>query len=239
MIKISGVSKSFNGQPVLDDISLEVKENEILVILGESGTGKSVLLKNMIGLLKPDEGSIFIDSEDITKLSEKALLKIRKGIGYLFQEGALYDFMNVFENVAFPLKEHTSLKQQEIINKVQAVLKEIDLAGIERKYPSELSGGMKKRVALARAIILGSKILFCDEPTSGLDPIRSRDISDLIKDVSKRMGCSTVVTSHDIKNAFRIADRVALIHKGKIIAVGTPSDLKSSDDKFVREFILC
>ncbi|HBG61471.1 MAG TPA: ABC transporter ATP-binding protein, partial [Candidatus Omnitrophica bacterium] len=136
-------------------------------------------------------------------------------------------------------KEHTSLKQQEIINKVQAVLKEIDLAGIERKYPSELSGGMKKRVALARAIILGSKILFCDEPTSGLDPIRSRDISDLIKDVSKRMGCSTVVTSHDIKNAFRIADRVALIHKGKIIAVGTPSDLKSSDDKFVREFILC
>ncbi|OGX26723.1 MAG: ABC transporter ATP-binding protein [Omnitrophica WOR_2 bacterium GWF2_38_59] len=239
MIKISGVSKSFNGQLVLDDISLEVKENEILVILGESGTGKSVLLKNMIGLLKPDEGSIFIDSEDITKLSEKALLKIRKGIGYLFQEGALYDFMNVFENVAFPLKEHTSLKQQEIINKVQAVLKEIDLAGIERKYPSELSGGMKKRVALARAIILGSKILFCDEPTSGLDPIRSRDISDLIKDVSKRMGCSTVVTSHDIKNAFRIADRVALIHKGKIIAVGTPSDLKSSDDKFVREFILC
>src|SRR3989339_144231 len=238
MIKISGVSKSFNGQLVLDDISLEVKENEILVILGESGTGKSVLLKNMIGLLKPDEGSIFIDSEDITKLSEKALLKIRKGIGYLFQEGALYDFMNVFENVAFPLKEHTSLKQQEIINKVQAVLKEIDLAGIERKYPSELSGGMKKRVALARAIILGSKILFCDEPTSGLDPIRSRDISDLIKDVSKRMGCSTVVTSHDIKNAFRIADRVALIHKGKIIAVGTPSDLKSSDDKFVREFIL-
>ncbi|MBU1997551.1 MAG: ATP-binding cassette domain-containing protein [Candidatus Omnitrophica bacterium] len=238
MIKISGVSKSFNGQVVLADINLEVKENEILVILGESGTGKSVLLKNMMGLLMPDEGSIFIDSQDITKLSERMLLKIRKGIGYLFQEGALYDFMNVFENVAFPLKEHTDLKQKEILDKVQAVLKEMDLKGIERKFPSELSGGMKKRVALARAIILDSKILFCDEPTSGLDPIRSRDISDLIKNVSKRMGCSTVVTSHDIKNAFRIADRVALIHKGTIIAVGTPSDLESSEDKFVREFIL-
>ncbi|MBU0469740.1 MAG: ATP-binding cassette domain-containing protein [Candidatus Omnitrophica bacterium] len=238
MIKISGVSKSFNGQVVLADINLEVKENEILVILGESGTGKSVLLKNMMGLLMPDEGSIFIDSQDITKLSERMLLKIRKGIGYLFQEGALYDFMNVFENVAFPLKEHTDLKQKEILDKVQAVLKEMDLEGIERKFPSELSGGMKKRVALARAIILDSKILFCDEPTSGLDPIRSRDISDLIKNVSKRMGCSTVVTSHDIKNAFRIADRVALIHKGTIIAVGTPSDLESSEDKFVREFIL-
>ena len=239
MIKVSGVSKSFNGQLVLDQVDLEVKENEVFVILGESGTGKSVLLKHMMGLLKPDKGSIFIDSVDIAKLPERKLLQIRKRIGFLFQEGALYDFMNVFENVAFPLKEHTNLKQKDILDKVQAVLKEIDLEGIERKYPSELSGGMKKRVALARSIILDSKILFCDEPTSGLDPIRSRDISDLIKDVSKRMGCATVVTSHDIKNAFRIADRVALIHEGKIIAVGTQAELESSRDNFVREFILC
>ena len=239
MIKVSGVSKSFNGQLVIDQVSLEVNTNEIFVILGESGTGKSVLLKHMMGLIRPDQGSIFIDSVDITKLPERKLLQIRKRIGFLFQEGALYDFMNVFENVAFPLKEHTNLKQKDILDKVQAVLKEIDLEGIERKYPSELSGGMKKRVALARAIILDSKILFCDEPTSGLDPIRSRDISDLIKDVSKRMGCATVVTSHDIKNAFRIADRVALIHEGKIIAVGTQAELESSQDNFVREFILC
>lgn len=239
MIKVSGVSKSFNGQCVLDNVSLEIKKNEVFVLLGESGTGKSVLLKNMMGLIKPDEGSIFIDSVDITKLSEKKLLQIRKNIGYLFQEGALYDFMNVFENVAFPLKEHTKLKQKEILNKVQSVLKEIDLEDVERKYPAELSGGMKKRVALARSIILDSKVLFCDEPTSGLDPIRSRDISDLIKNVSRRMECSTVVTSHDIKNAFRIADRLALIHRGKIIAVGTQAELESSKDKFVREFILC
>jgi len=239
MIKVSGVSKSFNGQKVLDNVSVEIKANEIFVLLGESGTGKSVLLKHMMGLLKPDAGNIFIDSVDITKLSERKLLQIRKSIGFLFQEGALYDFMNVFENVAFPLKEHTRLKQGDILEKVQSVLRDIDLDGIERKFPSELSGGMKKRVALARSIILDSKILFCDEPTSGLDPIRSRDISDLIRDVSKRMGCSTVVTSHDIKNAFRIADRVALIHKGKIIAVGTQEELESSEDKFVREFILC
>lgn len=239
MIQVFNLSKSFDGQLVLDNIDLKIEKNEIFVILGESGTGKSVLLKHMVGLLKPDEGSILIDNDDITRLTEKELLRLRKRMGYLFQEGALYDFMNVFENVAFPLKEHADLKPAEIASKVQSILKEIDLQGIERKYPSELSGGMKKRVALARSIILDSKILFCDEPTSGLDPIRSKDISNLIKTVSRRMGCTTVITSHDIKNTFRIADRVALIHGGKIIAIGTREELKASRDEFVREFILC
>ncbi|HBR14830.1 MAG TPA: ABC transporter ATP-binding protein [Candidatus Omnitrophica bacterium] len=237
MIRITHLSKSFGSQMVLDDISLEIQEGELLVILGESGTGKSVLLKHLIGLLRPDQGRVEINATDITVLPEKELLKIRQKIGYLFQEGALYDFMNVFENIAFPLREHTTMDEAAIAQKVRGVLKLIDLRDVERKYPAELSGGMKKRVALARAIILDSKILFCDEPTSGLDPIRSRDISDLIRDISKRLGCTTVVSSHDIQNSFRIADRLILIREGKIAASGTQFDLKASNDFFVREFI--
>ncbi len=237
MIRISHLSKAFNGQVVLEDISLEIQKGEILVILGESGTGKSVLLKHMIGLLKPDQGEIYMDSQNITRLSEKDLLKMRKNMGYLFQEGALFDFMNVFENIAFPLREHTRLERGMIRRKVLDILKVIGLEGVEKKYPSELSGGMKKRVALARAIILDSKILFCDEPTSGLDPIRSRDISDLIRDVSRRLHCTTVVTSHDIQNSFRIADRLALLQKGRIVALGTPQELRNSTDLFIKEFI--
>lgn len=237
MIRIEHLSKSFNGPIVLDDINLEIGKGEIIAILGESGTGKSVLLKHMIGLLKPDAGHIEIDGKNITQLSERELLKVRRGIGYLFQEGALYDFMNVFENVAFPLQEHTQYDRQTIEQKVRDVLAMVDLKGVEDKYPSELSGGMKKRVGLARSIILDSKILFCDEPTSGLDPIRSRDISNLIKDISKSLNCTTVITSHDIGNAFRIADRLALIRGGKIITCGTQAQMKKSSDAFVREFI--
>ncbi|OGX42382.1 MAG: ABC transporter ATP-binding protein [Omnitrophica WOR_2 bacterium RIFCSPLOWO2_12_FULL_50_9] len=237
MIRILHLSKAFNGQVVLEDISLEIQKGEILVILGESGTGKSVLLKHMIGLLKPDQGEIYMDSQNITRLSEKDLLKMRKNMGYLFQEGALFDFMNVFENIAFPLREHTRLDRGMIRRKVLDILKVIGLEGVEKKYPSELSGGMKKRVALARAIILDSKILFCDEPTSGLDPIRSRDISDLIRDVSRRLHSTTVVTSHDIQNSFRIADRLALLQKGRIVALGAPQELRNSTDLFIKEFI--
>jgi len=237
MIQISNLSKSFNGQKILDNISLVIDKGEIIVVAGESGVGKSVLLKHIIGLLKPDEGSILIDQEDITAMTEKQLLKIRKGIGYLFQEGALYDFMNVFDNIAFPLREHTKLDNKTISDKVKDILRVVDLEGIDKKYPSEISGGMKKRVALARAIILDSKILLCDEPTSGLDPIRSRDISDLIKNVSKKMNCTTVITSHDITNSFRIADRLALIRNGGIAALGTQQELEKSSNMFVKEFI--
>ncbi|MDP8212463.1 MAG: ATP-binding cassette domain-containing protein [Candidatus Zapsychrus exili] len=237
MIKVSNLSKRFLDQTVLDDISFDVSKGEIVVILGESGVGKSVLLKHLIGLITPDSGSVYIDNIDITKLSEKRLLKVRKNIGYLFQEGALYDFMNVFENLAFPLVEHTSLDNETIKNKISSILKMVDLEGIEKKYPSELSGGMKKRVGLARAIILDSKILFCDEPTSGLDPIRSRDISDLIRSIVKRLDCACVITSHDIKNSFRIADRLILIKNGKIAAIGSKESIESSDNKFVQEFI--
>ncbi len=237
MIRVTHLSKSFNGQRVLDDVSLEVKEAEMFVILGESGTGKSVFLKHLIGLLKPDQGQVNVGGEDITHLSETELLGVRKKIGYLFQEAALYDFMTVFENVAFPLREHTDYDADRIQRKVQEALKMVDLEDVDHKYPSELSGGMRKRVGLARAIILDSKILFCDEPTSGLDPIRSRDISNLIRHVSREMKSTTVMTSHDIPNSFRIADRLALMHQGRIIAVGTGGELKASQDPFVKQFI--
>ncbi|MBI5149941.1 MAG: ABC transporter ATP-binding protein [Candidatus Omnitrophica bacterium] len=237
MIRVEHLYKSFQGQKVLEDINLEVKKGELLVVLGESGTGKSVLLKHLAGLLKPDRGSVRIDGKDITGMPERELLRVRKDIGYLFQEGALYDFMNVFENIAFPLREHTALDGKAIRGKVQDILKLIGLQGIEEKYPAELSGGMKKRVALARAVILGSKILFCDEPTSGLDPLRSRDISELIRGVAGKLHCTTVVTSHDISNSFRIADRIALLQDGRVVAIGTPSEIRASRNVFVQEFI--
>ncbi len=237
MIKISNLSKAFGSQVVLDDVSFSIDDGEIIAILGESGTGKSVLLKHMMGLIKPDQGVIEIDEVEVSKLKESELLSVRKKIGYLFQEGALYDFLNVFDNIAFPLKEHTKLKKSEINQKVTDILDLVDLKGTEKKFPSELSGGMKKRVGLARAIILDSKMLFCDEPTSGLDPIRSKDISDLIKSVAKKLNCFTIITSHDIRNAFRICDRAILLKNGKIVGMGTEKELRSLDDSFIKDFI--
>ena len=237
MIAVSHLTKRLSGQLVLEDINLSVAEGELLVILGESGAGKSVLLQHLIGLMKPDKGTITIDGQEITTLSEQQLLQVRKKIGYLFQEGALYDFMNIYENVAFPLEEHTRLEEEQIHQKVKNVLETVGLSSVEEKFPSELSGGMKKRAALARAVVLDSKILFCDEPTSGLDPILSRDISNLISHIARQLNCTTVVTSHDIVNSLRIADRLALVHQGKLVAVGTEPQLKSSQDPFVQEFI--
>ena len=237
MITVRHLSKTLQKQVILDDMTFDVASGEILVVLGESGAGKSILLKHLIGLLKPDTGTIEIDARDITKLSEEELLKVRKQMGYLFQEGALYDFMNVFDNLAFQLREHTLFGEAVIKDKVNDILRLVGLEGAEAKYPSELSGGMRKRVGLARAMIMDAKILLCDEPTSGLDPMRSRDISDLIKQVSRKYQCTTVITSHDIDNSFRIADRVALIQQGKLLVIGTPEALKSSKNHFVQEFI--
>ncbi|MFA5260110.1 MAG: ATP-binding cassette domain-containing protein [Candidatus Omnitrophota bacterium] len=237
MIEVEHLSKSFNGQPVLEDLSFSIAEGDILVILGESGSGKSVLLKHLIGILKPDQGAVRIKGKDIVPLSEKKLLKIRRDIGYLFQEGALYDFMTVYENVAFPLKEHTAMKRREIVEKVTRILTQVGLSGALAKYPAELSGGMKKRAALARAVILDSKILLCDEPTSGLDPIKSREISDLIHGICRDLKCTTIIASHDMENSLRIADRMILLRKGRIVARGSPDDMKASQDAFIQEFL--
>jgi len=237
MIKVEHLTKTLGEQPVLSDISFEVKPGEVLVFLGPSGTGKTVLLKHLIGLLKPDSGKVFIDGVDITTMNQDQQLKLRRNFGYLFQEGALYDFMNVFENVAFPLREHTRQTNQEIKARVREVLDMVDLGDVERKMPSELSGGMKKRVGLARAIVLGAKVLLCDEPTSGLDPIRSYDISNLIRQVVKKIGATTVITSHDVANAFRVADRLAILNEGHIVVIGTKADLLACPHPFVKEFL--
>ncbi len=236
MIRVEQLYKSFHGQQILENIDFCVPEGEILVILGESGSGKSVLLKHLIGILKPDKGVIKINGRNIVPLAEKDLLKIRKGIGYLFQEGALYDFMTVYENVAFPLKEHTSLNRKVIKEKVRRILDLVGLTTALDKFPPELSGGMNKRAALARSVILGSKILLCDEPTSGLDPIKSREISDLIRNIARELRCTTIITSHDMDNALRIADRMILIRQGRIVAAGTPDDMQMSSDSFIKEF---
>jgi phospholipid/cholesterol/gamma-HCH transport system ATP-binding protein len=237
MIKVEGLYKKLGGAPVLENITFNVSGGEIISVLGLSGAGKTVLLKHLIGLFRPDQGRVVIDGVDIDALNERQLLKMRCNMGYLFQEGALYDFMDVYDNVAFPLREHTTKSPEEIAQRVREVLKLVDLEGVESKFPDELSGGMKKRVGLARAIVLGAKVLLCDEPTSGLDPIRSRDISDLIRHVSQQIGSTTVMTSHDVNNSFRIASRLLIINECKIAAMGTAQQLKESQEPFVREFL--
>ncbi len=237
MITVRGLSKSFNGQKALDAVDLDVATGEIVAVLGPSGTGKSVLLLHLIGLMGPDAGDIRVDGVDITRLSERELLKFRRNVGYLFQDSALYDFMTVEENLAFPLREHGGLKPSEIKAKVSAFLAMVDMADAGMKYPSELSGGMKKRAALARAMVAGPKVLLCDEPTSGLDPIRSRDISSLIRDLSKKLGCTTVITSHDVRNALRCANRAIVLHEGRIVAQGMEQELRAVTDPFVKEFL--
>ncbi len=236
MIKVKKLFKKFANQTVLDDISFSMSQGELLVIVGESGSGKSVLLSHLVGLIRPDSGSVEIAGEDITRLSEQELLKVRKQIGYLFQGGALYDFMTVFENTAFPLREHSRLSRKDIVNKAKDMLNLVGLSGSEGKFPSQLSGGMQKRAALARAVILDSKILYCDEPTSGLDPIKSRSIMDLIHTIVRKLKCTTVIASHDIVNSLRIADRIILIRAGKIVAQGTPQKLQASNDLYLQEF---
>jgi len=237
MIKVEGLYKKLGGQPVLEDITFDVSGGEIVAVLGLSGAGKTVLLKHLIGLIRPDKGRVVVDGVDIDALSEDQLLKVRCNMGYLFQEGALYDFMDVYDNVAFPLREHTKLKSAEVTARVREVLKLVDLEGAESKLPAALSGGMKKRVGLARAIVLGAKVLLCDEPTSGLDPIRSRDISDLLRHVSQQIGSTTVMTSHDVNNSFRIATRIIIINEGHIAAMGTAQQLRNLQEPFVREFL--
>jgi phospholipid/cholesterol/gamma-HCH transport system ATP-binding protein len=237
MIKVEGLYKKLGDEQVLENVTFDVSSGEIVAVLGLSGAGKTVLLKHLIGLFRPDRGRVVIDGLDLGALNEEQLLKVRCNMGYLFQEGALYDFMDVYDNVAFPLREHTKLKTGEVSSRVHEVLKLVDLEGVESKMPAELSGGMKKRVGLARAIVLGAKVLLCDEPTSGLDPIRSRDISDLIRHVSGQIGSATVMTSHDVHNSFRIASRIIILNESHIAAMGRPQQLRNPQEPFLREFL--
>lgn len=236
-ISLRNVTKSFDGRVVIDNVSFDIYCGEIFVIMGCSGSGKSTLLRLMTGVLKPDSGKIIIKGKDITKLSVKELDKLRKSFGMLFQYSALLDSLTVAENVALPLKEHTDLKDSIINVIVKMKLSLVGLGGFEDYYPSQISGGMRKRVGLARAIALDPDIVFYDEPTAGLDPIVAGVINKLIKDLSQKLLITSVVVTHDMKSVFAIADRVAMIHKGKIIEVNTREQLDNVTNPFIKQFI--
>ena len=238
MIEIKNLYKSFGNQQVLKGVNLVINEGEVTAVIGRSGGGKSVLLKHIIRLLKPDSGSIIIKGEDITKLTGKKLDEIRSDIGVVFQGGALFDSMTVYDNVAFPLTEKTKLDKKEIHEKVMKALSDVGLQGMEYKYPAELSGGMRKRVALARALIGHPKIILFDEPTTGLDPILVRSIHKLIRDTQKQYEFTGLIISHEIPEIFEISDRVAMLHDGRIVEVGTPEEIQKSDNIVVKNFIM-
>ena len=237
MIEVIDLLKSFNGKKVLDGVNLSIEKGKITVIIGRSGGGKSVLLKHIIGLLKPDSGKILLGEEDITKMNEKELDIIRRKFGMLFQSAALFDSMTVGENVGFPLMEHTSMYFQEIKGVVREKLQIVGLSGIEQMMPADLSGGMKKRVGLARAIVMDPEIILFDEPTTGLDPIMSDSIAKLIKNTQKELNTTYVVITHDIALTYKIADSIAMIHEGKIIEEGSVEEIKNSTNPIVRQFI--
>ncbi|MEW6444404.1 MAG: ABC transporter ATP-binding protein [bacterium] len=237
MIQIVDLHKSFAGVPVLKGASLEVPDGKIAVIIGGSGAGKSVLLKHIIGLIRPDSGQIYVDGKDICRLSGWELRETRKKFGMLFQASALFDSMSCGENVAFPLREHTRLREKEIRARVRDMLAKVGLHGIEEKYPAELSGGMRKRVGLARALILEPEIVLFDEPTTGLDPITSSVINRLILSTQKRLGLTFILISHDVGGAFELADRIAFLYKGRIVVEGTPQEVRGNPDPAVQQFI--
>ena len=236
-ISLQNLWKSFDGRKVLCDMSIDVDQGESLVIVGGSGTGKSVTLKHIIGLLKPDRGHVYVDGQDMTGMSEVELNQFRRRFGMAFQEGALFDSMSVFENIAFPLRRHTKMTEKEIRARVEECLEDVHLHGVEKKRPSELSGGMRRRVGFARAISLKPEILLFDEPTTGLDPVISDVIAELIEEMDVKLGVTTVTITHDMKVAFKIADRVAMLYKGKIIEQGTPEQFQESKNPIVQQFI--
>jgi len=237
MIEIINLSKTFTRSKVLDDLNLIINSGERIVIIGRSGCGKSVLLKHIIGLMKPDMGQVIIDGNDVTRLEEYEMDKIRLSFGMLFQGAALFDSMTVGENVGFTLREHTNASVKDIQRKVADSLELVGLKGIEKLMPSELSGGMKKRVGLARAICNNPKIILYDEPTTGLDPIMADAINDLIIDLNNKLNVTSIAVTHDMVSAFKIADRIAMLYNGKIIAIGAPDEIRNTKDPVVKQFI--
>jgi phospholipid/cholesterol/gamma-HCH transport system ATP-binding protein len=237
MVEIHNLKKQFSGKIVLRGVNLKIYESEKLVIIGRSGCGKSVLLKLIINLLQPDDGYILINGAPIKKVGKKDLFHLRKQFGFLFQSAALFDSMTVAENIALPLLEHTHMSHEERMRKVAEKLEMVGLPEIEHLKPAELSGGMKKRVGLARAIILDPKYILYDEPTTGLDPIMAANIDRLIVDLSERLKVTSVVVTHDMQSAFSVADRIVMLHDGVVLFEGTPNDLKTTKNKTIQQFI--
>jgi phospholipid/cholesterol/gamma-HCH transport system ATP-binding protein len=237
MIEVRDLKKSFGTHSILNGVNLRIEKGESVVIIGRSGGGKSVLLKHLIGLLKPDAGQVLIEGENIVPMNERQLLRVRRKFGMLFQSAALFDSMTVAENVGFAFRRDRSLPENEIRQKVAEVLEMVDLPGTEDKKPSELSGGMKKRVGLARAIIYQPQIVLYDEPTTGLDPIASDSIDQLILRVRDRLDVTTVVVTHDMRSTRRLGQRILMLHNQRIYATGTPDEIFNSQDPVVRQFV--
>ncbi len=237
MIEVRNLTKGFDGRIVLQDISLQIDEGETYAVIGQSGSGKSVLLKHIIGLLKPDSGLVKVDGVDINNLPYADLRRLRRSFGVLFQGGALFDSMNAFENIAFPLRMHTRMSEQEIRDRVYECLGMVNMPDAGPKVPSELSGGMKKRVGLARAIALRPKYIFYDEPNSGLDPQTSNTIDVMIRDLAGRLGITSIVISHDMHSVLKIADRIAFLYKGRIHWSGTVDALHDATDEVLLDFV--
>ena len=236
MIKLIDVHMQFKGRVILNHINLTVEAGETLAVIGASGSGKSTLLRLMIGLLQPDQGEIWIKDKEIARLSEKQLDKVRLNMGMVFQDSALFDSMSVGENVAFGLREHTTFPEEEIQEIVKQKLEMVGLAGFENFLPNELSGGMKKRVSLARALAFEPEIILYDEPSSGLDPVMAGKIDELIIRTKERMAVTSVVVTHDMRSAFYIADRIAMLYEGELIAIDTVKNIKASADPRLQEF---
>jgi phospholipid/cholesterol/gamma-HCH transport system ATP-binding protein len=236
-VRLEGVTKAFGSRRVLDDVTFEVAAGSGFVILGRSGTGKSVTLKHIIGLVRPDAGRVFVEGDDISSLSGADLSRVRQKIGFLFQNAALFDSISVGENVAFPMRRHTDLPDAEIRRRAQAKLEAVGLGAEFEKMPADLSGGMRKRAGLARALSLDPRILLVDEPSAGLDPITTDEIDALLLDLKKQGGTTLIVVTHNIPSAKHLGDELVMLHEGRIVARGTPAELERSDDQLVRAFM--
>ena len=236
-VELRDVHKSYRTKKVLRGASVEVYRGEVLVILGGSGTGKSVTIRHMLGLEKPDEGRVIVDGEDVTDLPEEEMYRVRKKFGMLFQSGALFDSMNVFDNIAYPLREHTDIGGDELERVVKEKLDLVHLPGTEHLMPVDLSGGMRKRVGLARSIVLDPQVILYDEPTTGLDPVTSQKINELMVDLQQQLSVTSVVVTHDIQSAFTVGDRIAFLNNGVFEWVGTMEEARDSDHPILRDFL--
>ena len=236
LIRFRGLWKSFGLKKVFEDLSLDVHQGETLTIIGGSGSGKSVLLKCLIGLLYPDRGEVLFDGVDVASLDERGLREVRKRVAMVFQGAALFDSLSVAENIAYPLREHLKLSHAEVAERERQKLALVNLPGAEHLRPSDLSGGMRKRVGLARAIAIEPEVILYDEPTTGLDPISTRIIDELIVSTKERLGCTQIVVTHDMDSAFRVSDRIAMLANRRIVAQGTVADMKASKNPEVRAF---
>jgi len=237
VIRVQGLTKSFGSQPVLRSVDLEIPSGSITAVIGRSGGGKSVFLKHLLGLLRPDGGQVLVDDVDVARLRGRGLEEVRRRYGVVFQGGALFDSMSCADNVAFPLREKTRLGRVEIGKRVEAALAQVGLEAVGRKYPAEVSGGMRKRTAIARALVTEPEIIFFDEPTTGLDPILVNTIHQLILELHRRLNFTAVIVSHEIPEIFDIADRVAMLHEGRIVEVGPPAQIQGSAIRVVQQFI--